>query len=417
MKAARLYTLLLACALAVPSSGQQKTYDWVQGNDETVRLDPGYYHTGPPYQPASGARSLHVDVDAQQPITLAVVSAQAWNDASQRPDIMANLTLLCVQEHVVQTTYTCNLPPGAPMLLLVRDERGDRGGYAGRGEITSGRDHDRQQQGPGGATTSPRDSASDRDRGRSALDRAIDAGVEAALGSRGGRQFYNPNEVHIQYYDWACTNNCNLPDPPRPKLFDWVPDLQAEYDRLDPGEFFHGYTWNPIDGTFTYHWDVEARWPVTLAMVETQDWYDAFAQRNGLNLDNINYICIKQHVVMGNFHCQVDGARRPTFLVVLDERAPLPDDQYKPAVFPTGPSVPLPPQIAASAPKTPRGRAYPYLPRSQPQPQKPASWPFNPWRGRTQALLQRSASRPFNPWSNLSFVPWSNPRPHRWPKG
>src|SRR6516162_5142364 len=92
MKAASLYTLLLACALAVPSSGQQKTYDWVQGNDETVRLDPGYYHTSPPYQPASGARSLHVDVDAQQPVTLTVVSAQAWNDASQRPDAMGNLS-------------------------------------------------------------------------------------------------------------------------------------------------------------------------------------------------------------------------------------------------------------------------------------------------------------------------------------
>jgi hypothetical protein len=378
MKAASMYTLLLAF-LAVPSFGQQKTYDWVQGNDETVRLDPGYYHTSPPYQPASGARSMHVDVDAQQPVTLAVVSAQAWNNASQSPDVMGNLTLLCAQEHVVQTAYTCNLPMGTPMLLLVRDERGDRGRYAGRGEVTRGRDYDRQRQGPG--VNTPEDSDSDRDRGQSALNRAIEAGVEAALGSRGRGQFSYPNEIHIQYYDFTCTANCNLPDPPRPKLFDWVPDPESERDRLDPGEFFHGYIWNLSDGSFTYHWDVQARWPVTLAMVAQQDWYDAWAQRNGLNLDNINYICIKQHVVMGTFQCHVEAATRPTFLVVLDERAPFPDDQYRQAGFsPAGQNVPLPPQVAASVAKS-GGPAVPPVagqnPGVAPKIGQPATLPTN----------------------------------------
>jgi hypothetical protein len=107
---ARIGTLLLIFALAVPSFGQQKTYNWVQGNDETVRLDPGFYHTSPPYQPGSGARSMHVDVDAHQPVTLAVVSLQSWNDEGQRPESMAGLNLLCVQEHVLQTTYACDIP-------------------------------------------------------------------------------------------------------------------------------------------------------------------------------------------------------------------------------------------------------------------------------------------------------------------
>ena len=67
MKVARIGTLLLTSALASSSLGQQKTYNWVQGNDETVRLDPGFYHTSPPYQPGPGARSMHVDIDAHQP--------------------------------------------------------------------------------------------------------------------------------------------------------------------------------------------------------------------------------------------------------------------------------------------------------------------------------------------------------------
>jgi len=357
MKAASLCTLLLACALAVPSSGQQKTYNWVQGNDETVRLDPGYYHTSAPYQPVSGARSLHVDVEAQQPVTLAVVSAQAWSDASQRPDTMGNLTLLCVQEHVVQTTYSCNIPLGTPMLLLVRDERGERGRYAGRGEVTRGREYDRQQQqGPDANTRRSQDSDSDRDRGRSALDRAITAGVQAAMGNRGGRSFSYPNDVHIQYYDWACTDNCNLPDPPRPKLFDWVP-TDAENDRLDPGEFFHGSPWDFPAADITYHWDVQTRWPVTIAMVEAQDWYNAFAQPNGPNLNNIKYICIMQHVVRDIFQCHIDRVWRPTFFVVLDERAPLSQDQYKQAGFSVtrqnagaAPNIPQPAIQAAGQP-------------------------------------------------------------------
>jgi len=383
-----MYTLLLASALAVPSFGQQKAYNWVQGNDETVRLDPGYYHTSQPYQPAPGARSLHVDVDAQQPVTLAVVSAQAWSDISQRPDLMGGLTLLCVQEHVVQTTYTCNLPPGVPEVLIVRDERGDRGRYAGRGEVTRGRDYDRQRQGPG--ADRPQDSDADRDRGRSALDRAITAGVQAALGDRGGRQLSYANEIHIQYYDWACTDNCNLPDPPRPKLFDWVPDAESEHDRLDPGEFFHGYTWSYSDGAFTYHWDVDARWPVTLALVETQAWYDAFAQRNGLNLNNINYVCLQQHVLRTSFHCHVDAALRPMFLVVLDERAPLPDDQYKPAGY-SAPvqNIPPPPQIAASAPRIGQPVVQPVAgqnPGVAAKPGQPATLPVNQPAGQASVL-------------------------------
>src|SRR5262245_25159529 len=125
MKVAIILVLLLTCVLAVPSFGQHKIYNWIPGNDETVRLDPGFYHAGPPYQPGHGARSIHVDIDAQQPVTLAVVPVREWSDASQRPESMGSLTFLCVQEHVLQTTYSCDVPLGTPTLLVVRDERGE----------------------------------------------------------------------------------------------------------------------------------------------------------------------------------------------------------------------------------------------------------------------------------------------------
>jgi hypothetical protein len=338
MKAAIILVLLLACALAVPSFGQQKIYNWIPGNDETVRLDPNFYHASPPYQPGHGARSMHVDIDAQQPVTLAVVSVRDWNDASQRPESMGSLTLFCVQEHVLQTTYSCDVPLGTPTLLVVRDERGERGMYAGRGEITGGRDYDKRpasaqpsqvqpSQAPPVRTDRPPSGGADRNRDGRDVGQYIAGAADAWLGGRARRQFSYPNDVHIQYYDWACTDNCNLPDPPRPKLFDWVP-ADTVVNRLDPGEFFHGHTIDFGSRDNVYHFDLEAQWPVTIAVVSSRDWAWALAGQFGKNLDNIDYYCLQQHVVKTTFTCKIDYANDSLFMVIWDERTPLPPDQY-----------------------------------------------------------------------------------------
>src|SRR5215469_18898898 len=80
-----VYALFLTCALAVPTFAQQnpqKTYSWVASNDETVSLDPGYYHGGPTFQPTAQAPDVHVDVDAERPVRISMTSAQDWNDAA-----------------------------------------------------------------------------------------------------------------------------------------------------------------------------------------------------------------------------------------------------------------------------------------------------------------------------------------------
>jgi hypothetical protein len=379
MKAATIRTLLILCALAVPSSGQQKTYNWIPGNDETVRLDPGYYYIGSAYQPASGTRSVHVDIDAQQPVTLAMVTVREWDDANAHPETMGSMNLLCVQHHVMQATYTCDLPWGVPMRLLVHDERGERG-YVGIGEVTRNHDLDRQQAPPQSANA-PRtgDSPEDRDRERPGLDRAINAGVDAVLGGRAQRRFFYPNDVHIEYYEWTCTASCDLPDPPRPKLFDWVPG-DTVVNRLDPGEFFHGSTIDFGATDRVYHFDLEARWPVTIAVVPTQDWYYALNGQFGKSLDNINYFCFQEHVVKTTFDCKINYANTSLFMVIVDERAPLPSDQY-PLSQPVGPSAvqnPAQPttQAAARAVAAPAIGQNPVLktnqPAAQPSVQKPA---------------------------------------------
>ena len=74
MKTKSFCALFFTCALAAPSFGQQKTFNWIPGNDETVSLDPGYFHGGPTYQPGAQTRDVHVDVEAQRPVTIAMTS-------------------------------------------------------------------------------------------------------------------------------------------------------------------------------------------------------------------------------------------------------------------------------------------------------------------------------------------------------
>jgi len=298
MRRTHLCALLLTCAVAVPSFGQQKTFNWVRGNDETVSLDPGYYHGGPTFQPTPKAADIHIDVDAEQPVRIAMVSAQDWSAASQRPEALQDLHYICVQEHVVKATYTCTPPPGLPVVVVVRDERSsDRGAFFG--EVIAR--HDR----PG----------HDDDRYRRDDERAL----EEVVASRRLREFFSPNDVRLQYYDWSCTENCNLPDPPQPKLFNWVA-ANSETVRLDPAKLYTSQTYTPGPQGANMKVDIDARYPVTVAMVDVNDWTQANQNPNpARNLNNIQYNCLQQHAVKMTYSCHLGGFW-PQVLLIRDER-------------------------------------------------------------------------------------------------
>jgi hypothetical protein len=297
MKTTSLFVATLACVLATPSFGQQKVFNWVTGNDETVSLDPGYYHAGPTFQQGARAKDVHVDIEAQRAVTIAMVSAQEWSDSAQHPEAIKDLKYTCAQEHIVRATYSCALPAALPMVIVVRDERiSERGAFAGIGEVITHHDHD----------------------GRDA-DRAISAGLEAAFAGRRMREFTAPNYVHIQYYDWSCTENCNLPDPPQPKLFDWVPS-DNETVRLDPANYYTSRTYNPGPYGANMQVEIEAQRPVTIAMVDPAAWTAATEHPNASqNLNNIEYLCVQPHVVKATYVCKLPGFW-PKLLIVRDER-------------------------------------------------------------------------------------------------
>src|SRR6266849_6510730 len=122
MKPTLALALLGTLAFAGTASAQ-KTFEWQPANDESVRLDPANYHTGRTYRPGPRGGNLHVDIEAQQPVTIFMTGEAEWNQTLQYPETMGSLRMLCLREHVVKTTYLCDLP-GEPMTLVVRDDRG-----------------------------------------------------------------------------------------------------------------------------------------------------------------------------------------------------------------------------------------------------------------------------------------------------
>lgn len=169
-----IQTLLLACLMAAPATAQQKVFDWVRDNDELVRLTPGLRQKTHLYNPGQGG-NIKLELTAQKPVTVAVVQRRDWDDATQdpqaiyRPAVMDRLEYRCVQEHVVNATYSCYLPASDDSVaLIIRDER--------------------------------------------EFDRAVLAEVGDALHvPHVANEFGAGNEVRLQYYRWSCVQNCYPP--------------------------------------------------------------------------------------------------------------------------------------------------------------------------------------------------------------
>ena len=199
MKTASTFALVLGLAAAAPAFGQAKVFDWLPANDEAVRMDPANYHTGRTYQPGPQGGNIHVDIQAQRPVTIALTSAGDWNLALQHPEMIGRLNYLCVREHVIRTTYLCDLP-AEPMTLIIHDERNhpDRAVFAGLA-----------------ATLDVNEK----------VDRAVAVGVTTVLTGQDSatRRFVAPNDVHIQYYRWTCISNCFPPE------FQWIRQVKEKY--------------------------------------------------------------------------------------------------------------------------------------------------------------------------------------------
>jgi hypothetical protein len=212
-----LFVFLMICAFSAPSFAQQpeRVFNWQPGNQEDVRLDPANYHAGQTYHASGDGGNMQVDIKSEQPVTIFLVRSEEWNGALEHPESLNNLQQLCTREHVVETRYSCFVPPVA-MTLVIRDERysPDHAVFAGVGAVLD---------------------PSNR------VERAVGAGITgitAVLTERESarRQFKAPNDVHIQYFRWLCVENCVQPE------YRWTWQVKEKYQLTSFLKVYGGFT-------------------------------------------------------------------------------------------------------------------------------------------------------------------------------
>lgn len=269
---------------------QQRIFDWVTANDETVRLDPANYHSGPLYHPAGDGGNNHVDIKAQLPVTIFMTPEEDWNQALQHPETIPNLPQTCPREHVVETTYVCHVPPQA-MRLVIRDERysPENAVFAGLGEVME-----------------PIRQAGAVGQGITAVFNA-----ERRIEQTSTRRFKNPNDVHIQYYNWNCVQNCVQPE------FRWMEQVKEKYQLTSFLKVYGGF--QPDHDGEQVSIKIKAPVPMVVAMVPSQIADELHSQPGALETALQKNACQQRGVQSLEFQCTFNLADGPQSLVVAPE--------------------------------------------------------------------------------------------------
>lgn len=287
MKTRGIFAALFISALLQPALAQEKVFQWQPANDESVRLDPANYHAGRVYHPASGGGEMHIDVQSALPVTIAMVRSEEWNQAMQRHELLTGLSYVCRQEHVVKLTYTCQMP-GEPMVLIIRDERNsvDHAVFAGMGAVLDP---------------------------HSKVDRAIGAGVTTVLTGQGSatRRFTSPNDLHIQYYRWACVENCIQPE------FQWIRQFREKYNLTSFTKVYGGLQ-AERDGE-RVSVKIKSPVPMAIAILPSKVANELHSKPDALEAALQQNTCQQRGVQSLTFECTLNSADGPQSLVVVPE--------------------------------------------------------------------------------------------------
>lgn len=288
LKLTTTLAILIPSLFAGRSFGQlPRVFNWLPGNDESVRLDPANYHAGLTYHTLGTGGNIQVDIKAERPVTIFLAPAEDWSLAVQHPETIANLRQLCPREHVVEAKYTCFLPPEA-FTLIVRDERNspDAAVFAGLGAVLDPKDK---------------------------TDRAIGEGIAAVLTGQGSvtRRFVAPNDVHIQYFHWDCVENCIQPE------FQWTRQVKEKYELTSFVKVYGGFA--PDHDGEQVSIKVKSPVPMVVAMLPSQVADHLHAQPETLETALQKNACQQRGVQSLEFQCTFNLGDGPQSLVVAPE--------------------------------------------------------------------------------------------------
>jgi hypothetical protein len=264
-----------------------RVFDWVPSHDENVRLDPANYHTGETYHAGVYGAKNHVDIKAQMPVTIFMTPVDAWNLAVQHPENIPSLPQSCPAEHVTETTYVCDMPPGE-LILVIRDERNnpDAAVFAGLGAVLNPNDK---------------------------TQRAIVEGIGSVFTGETAatRRFKAPNDMHIQYYGWNCVQNCIQPE------FRWIDQVKEKYQLTSFLKVYGGF--QPDHDGEQISIKIKSPVPMVVAMLPSPIADQLHAQPNALEAALEKASCQQRGVQSLQFQCTFNLADGPQSLIVTPE--------------------------------------------------------------------------------------------------
>jgi hypothetical protein len=284
-----LLGFLLFSAFAAPSFGQvpERVFNWQPGNQEDVRLDPANYHAGQTYHAGGDGGNMQVDIKSELPVTIFLARAGEWNAALKNPEGLGNLQQLCQREHVVETRYTCFVPPEA-MTLVIRDERNspDQAVFAGLGAVLN-----------------PNNRA----------ERAVGEGIAAIFTGQGSatRRFKAPNDVHIQYFRWVCVENCIQP------RFQWTEQVKEKYNLTSFLKVYGGFA--PDHDGAQVSIKIKSPVPMVVAMLPSDVANQLHARPETLEAALEKNACQQRGVQSLEFQCTFNLGDGPQSLIVAPE--------------------------------------------------------------------------------------------------
>src|SRR5713226_5435357 len=284
-----LFAVLLGCAFSGQSFGQQqRVFNWLPGNEESVRLDPANYHAGQTYHASGDGGNMQVDIKSELPVTIFLARSEEWNGAVQHPEGLSNLQQLCTREHVVETRYSCFVPPVA-MTLIIRDERNspDQAIFAGLGAVLDPKNK---------------------------TERAVGEGITAIFTGQGSavtRRFKAPNDVHIQYFRWLCVENCVQPE------FQWTWQVKEKYQLTSFLKVYGGFT--PDHDGALVSIKIKSPAPMVVAMVPSDVANQMHAKPDMLETAMEKNPCQQRGVQSLQFECKFNLADGPQSLIVAPE--------------------------------------------------------------------------------------------------
>jgi len=281
--------IFLTCAFSSLSLAQvpPRVFDWVPSHDESVRLDPANYHTGETYHVGVYGAKNHVDIKAQIPVTIFMTPVDAWNQALQHPETIQSLPQSCPAEHVTETTYVCDMPPGE-LIMVIRDERNnpDAAVFAGLGAVLNRNDK---------------------------AQRAIGESIANVFTGEGAatRLFKAPNDMHIQYYNWNCVQNCIQPE------FRWTDQVKEKYQLTSFLKVYGGF--QPDHDGEQISIKIKSPVPMVVAMLPSQVADQLHSQPDALESALLKASCQQRGVQSLKFQCTFNLADGPQSLIVAPE--------------------------------------------------------------------------------------------------